>query len=295
MIIENELIKMFCKIDDFCKVFEQKWFKTLIESKQKTRHKKGKLSLSEIMTIIVYFQISHHRDFKYFYTTLLNKKDFPNLVSYNRFVELMPMVTIPLLCFINFNKGVKTGTQFVDSTPIIVCNNKRIYSNKVFKNIATIGKSTIGWFFGFKLHIVINEMGELLSFRLTRANVDDRKPLKILTKNLYGKIFGDKGYISSNLFAELLSKGLKLVTGLKNNMKNKLMDFNERIMLRKRSLIESVYHILKDVCHIEHTRHRSPENFVVNILAGLAAYTLYNNKPKLKMDSRSLLPLGSIV
>lgn len=209
--------------------------------------------------------------------------------SYNRFVELMPRILVHLLMFLYTHKGQVTGISFIDSTPIRVCNIKRSKRNKVFKNLASYGKSTVGWFFGFKLHVVINDIGELLGFKVTKANTDDRIPVDDLTKEIVGKCIGDKGYISQKLFEKLFKRGLHLVTSIKSNMKNKLMPMIDKILLRKRSLIETVNDQFKNVCHLEHTRHRSVCNFMVNIVAALISYARQEKKPKMNFDYSQVL------
>src|SRR5262249_677925 len=146
---------------------------------------------------------AHHRD------------AFPGLVSYSQFVTLMKTALIPLMAFLKFQTGDCTGISIVDATPIVVCHNKRIHNHKVFDGLAKVGKSTMGWFFGFKLHLIINELGEMLAFKLTPGNVDDRSVVGEMSSKLIGKLFGDKGYISSKLFKELLKRGLHLVTQIR--------------------------------------------------------------------------------
>jgi hypothetical protein len=180
--------------------------------------------------------------------------------------------------------GNCTGITFIDSTKIAVCNNKRIYRNQVFQEIAKLGKSTMGWFYGFKLHFVCNDKGEILSFCLTPGNIDDRDPKTIntLTKKLFGKLFADKGYISQPLFEMLFNDGLHIVTGIRSNMKNRLMPLLDRILLRKRSVIETINDQLKNICDIEHSRHRSIHNFIMNLIAAIAAYSFFDKKPSIK-------------
>jgi hypothetical protein len=198
---------------------------------------------------------------------------------------LIKGVILPLFAHLQCRcLGQVTGISFIDSTALKVCGNKRISRHRVFEGLATIGKTTMGWFFGFKLHLLINDRGELLGFGLTAGNVDDRQPVEKLTKNLWGKRFGDKGYISQSLFEKLLKRGVKLVTSIRKNMKNKLIDLQEKILLRKRSLIETVNEQLKNICQIEHTRHRCPVHFVVHLLAGLIAYTRQPKKPSLNIE-----------
>ena len=216
------------------------------------------------------------------------KNDFPKTVSYNRFTELMQQSLMPMTLFLKTCcLGDCTGISFVDSTPIRVCKAKRIRNNKVFKDLATTGKSTMGWFHGFKLHIVINDKGEILNFTITQANVDDRAPLKkkrFLDK-IFGKLFADKGYIGKELMQTLFVDGVHLITNIKNNMKNSLMTMSDKIMLRKRSIIETVNDELKNICQIEHSRHRSFGNFITNIIAGLIAYSFLPKKPSIKYQA----------
>ncbi len=141
----------------------------------------------------------------------------------------------------------------------------------------------MGWFYGFKLHLIINDKGEILSFCLTSGNVDDKNEavMDSLTKEIFGKLFADRGYISQKLFEKLLERDITLVTRAKKNMKNKLMNLYDRLMLRKRTVIESVNDFLKNTCNIEHSRHRSITNFLVNLVSALAAYSFLPKKPSI--------------
>jgi hypothetical protein len=181
------------------------------------------------------------------------------------------------------NRAKATGISFIDSTPIAVCENPRILSHKVLKKYAKRGKTTTGWFYGFKLHIVINHFGEIVAFVLTPGNIDDRDPktIKKLTRKLFGNLFGDRGYISAKLFADLWERGIQLITRLRSNMHNKLMPLEDKLALKKRGIIESINNILKNCLQIEHTRHRSVAGFFTNIFSAIAAYSFYKNKPAL--------------
>ena len=150
----------------------------------------------------------------------------------------------------------------------------------------------MGWFYGFKLHLIVNDRGELLTFYLTPGNVDDRKPVPHMTRPLWGKLFGDKGYISKALFNELFKRGLQLITGIRKNMQNRLMPMMDKILLRKRAIIETINDQLKNISQIDHTRHRSVNNFLVNLVAGLIAYTHQPKKPSIKLpvEEQDLLP-----
>lgn len=288
-------VALFCSVDDFCQLFEPVLQARVLHDRKCTRRRKCKLALSEMLTIVIAFHQSHFRDFKAFYRYLqaYHLQDFPNLISYNRFVELMPRLIVPLTGYLQTQFGAQSGIAFVDSTPIRVCNNKRIQRNRVFADIAALGRSTVGWFFGFKLHLVVNEIGELLGVHLTPGNVDDRQPVPGLTKRLSGKLYGDKGYISQKLFEELFDRGLQMFTTLRGNMKPKMMPLWDKLMLRKRSIIETINDQLKNISQVEHTRHRSICGFMVNLLAGLVAYTQQPKKPSIKWAKDEIEFLGT--
>jgi transposase len=274
-------------VDEFCKIYLN-WQKHKLISSTNTRHRAGKMSLSEMLTIMIIYHQSPCREFKYFYLYFLPQKhgkNFPNLLSYNRFVEIMPQLLIPLSVLLHCLYGKKDEIYFIDSTKLQICHNKRTNSNRVFKNLAQIGKSSYGWFMGFKLHMIINSKGQIISIKITCGNVDDRIPVKQLTKGLRGSLYADKGYISKELFKEIYADGLRIVTSVKANMKNYFMTMKDKILLRKRSVIESAFNILKNCMKLEHTRHRSPTNFLVNIISCLVSYQFRTNKPKIKNGS----------
>lgn len=295
------ILHLFCDIDDFYQFFEPQWKQFQFASLERKRNRESSLAVSEVMTLIVLFHASAYRNFKSYYTEHVLKHlagEFPHLVSYNRFVELMRSAMIPLCCYLETRKGQCSGISFIDSTSLKVCHNRRIYSHKVFETSARRGKTSVDWFYGFKLHLVVNDQGELLSLRLTAGNVDDRRPVERLIKELFGKLFADKGYISRVLFERLFfndERQLQLITKLKKGMKNRLMPLFDKIMLRKRSIIESVIDQLKNISQIEHTRHRSAVNFFVNLIAGLIAYTWREKKPSLNIHFKDQVLLPEVV
>ena len=292
MISIDKLTEVFCIVDDFCIEFEKAKSGHVIakDSDKKSRNRKFSLSDSEVITILIFFHVGQFRHLKHFYINYVMvhlKKEFPQTVSYNRFVELQRKAAIPMAVFLKTCcLGTCTGVSFIDSTPLRACHIKRERSNKVFKGIATKGQCSIGWFFGLKLHLIINDKGEILDFMLTQGNVDDREPLrdKKFHEKVFGKLVGDKGYICKNLFEQLFINGIHLVTKIRKNMKNSLMHIHDKILLRKRGLIESVNDELKNICQIEHTRHRSFENFLTNLLSGLIAYSFFPKKPSLNIE-----------
>jgi hypothetical protein len=286
---EDIITRIYCDVDDFCKGLQDYCKSRLLPGCKSAKwFPKSRLSLSEVMTIILFFQLSGYRCFKWYYqrhVCVYLKSYFPVPVSYNRFVELMQHSLLPLLVYTQgFRRGKPTGISFIDSTALKVCHNRRVYSHKVFKAWAARGKTSTGWFYGFKLHLVINDCGEICSFYLTKGNVDDRNTAVIdqLCHELWGKLFGDRGYISKALFERLWGKGIQLVTRLRKNMKNILMDINDKLLLRKRALIESVNDFLKNICQVEHSRHRSVINFLVNLVAAVSAYSFLPNKPSIR-------------
>ena len=286
MIPENKVTEIFVMADDFCKFFDQMMEKYSIPDKNKRKyHRDGTMSKAEVMVILILFHSSGYRCLKHFYLNHVCvhlRHLFPEVVSYNRFVELEKTVALPLAIFIKkVLLGKCTGISFVDSTPLRVCRNQRIHIHKVFKGIAERGKCSMGWFFGFKLHLICNEKGELLNFMITPGDVDDRKPLELKSfmEFIYGKLVGDKGYISKNLFQRLFVDGIQLITKLKSNMKGALMSVSDRLLLRKRAIIETVNDELKNIAQVEHSRHRSFDNFIVNLLGAISTYCFFPKKP----------------
>ena len=268
---DANIIEIFCILDEFCKYFTPELKKhTLDTGNKRRRNRPCRMSDSEVMTILVLYHTMQHRNFKSFYLGYIcnhMRKEFPNRLSYNRFVERQATVGLHLLLFLQTCAlGKCTGISIIDSTPLVSCHIKRAHNHKTMKGWAAKGKSTMGWFYGFKLHIVINDRGE------------------IFTHRLFGKLFADRGYISQELFETLFVDDIHLVTKLKKNMKNSLMNLYDKILLRKRALIETVNDELKNVCNIEHTRHRSIDNFASNLVAGLIAYNLLPKKPSMNID-----------
>lgn len=284
------LLNLFVDVDDFCQMLTVQQPQPVL-GRANRPGRKPSLATSEVMTIVIYFHMSRYRDFKTYYTQYVQRHltgEFPHLVSYTRFVELMSQTLWPLCLYLKTRLGPATGISFIDATALPVCHNRRIQRHKVFDGLAARGKTSMGWFFGFKLHLVVNDCGELLAFYLTPGNVDDRQPVPHLAKSLFGKLFGDKGYISQPLANQLLEQDVQLITGLRKNMKNRLLPLFDKLMLRKRALIETIIDQLKNISQIAHTRHRGVDNFLVNLVAGLIAYSRQPKKPSLNLGDESL-------
>lgn len=289
--LREKVTEFFVEMDDFCKEFASQLENRplLGDPSVNRRNRKGKLSDPEMMSIYLLFHFGQFTNFKHFYNQYVCKHLidlFPDLTSYERFNARQDRILLPLMLYLKYRGlGRSRGINYIDSTLLRVCHVKREKQHRVFKGIAAKGKSTMGWFFGFKLHLIINDKGELLSFYLTKGNVDDRniELMTAMTKDVFGKLFGDKGYISKALAELLFQDGIQLVTKVRKNMKKQNLSDVDAILLRKRALVESVNDELKNICKIEHTRHRSVKGFLVNLIAGLAAYCFFPKKPSLNI------------
>lgn len=281
------LLELFCNIDDFWQIYEPVWQETLLTNGQQ-RRRASRMSMSEMMTLVVYFHQKRYRDFKTYYTEYVMtdlQGEFPSLLSYNRFVQLMPRILVALCAYLRHGYGQTRGIAFIDSTALAVCHNRRIQQHRVFEGIAQRGRTSVDWFFGFKLHLVVNDCGDLLSCCVTPGNTDDRRPVPKLVQHLFGKVFGDKGYLSKPLAEQLMEDyAVELVTKVRSNMKAIVQDEFDRFLLRKRAIVESIYDQLKNISQIEHTRHRSLTGFMSNLLAGLIAYCQQPKKPSLNLQ-----------
>ena len=282
----NNLDAIYVDVDDFCLLFEPAWQKHLLETGEKQRIKPSRLSTSEVMTILIAFHQSGYRDFKTYYTCFVCqywRQHFPDLVSYTRMLKLLQTVLSPLCRYLKTRYARSTGIAFIDSTTLKVCHNLRIPRHKVFSEEAERGKGTMGWFYGFKLHLIMNDEGGLLAVKVTAGNVDDRTPVRDMVDNLTGSLYGDKGYVSSALKADLAEQGINFITGQRSNMKPQKISAWDKAMLSKRFIIETVFDQLKNMAQIDHTRHRSCISFMVNLMAGLIAYTFQTKKPSINV------------
>jgi hypothetical protein len=284
----SSLEVLFCDIDDFCQVFEPYWQGLLLSDGGKRRNRARSLSLSEIMTILVSFHQQSYRNFKHFYEKHVRcfwRAEFPGLPSYQRFIDWLPSSLMPLCVYLKHCFGDCSGISFVDATCLKVCHNRRIRQHRVFAGLAARGKTSVDWFYGFKLHLVVSETGELLNFTVTPGNVDDRKPIPDLLSGLCGKVFADRGYVSKDLALKLFQTwGIEFFAKPRRNMQNRLMRLTDKLLARKRSIIETIIDQLKNISQIEHSRHRSPVNFMVNLICGLIAYCHQPKKPALHLE-----------
>ena len=238
------------------------------------------------MPLLIHFHQRQYRTFKAYYLQQVQRHlccEFPPLLSDGRLVQLMPRV-LALLCAYLFRLfGSCTGICFAASTSIAGGDKRCISQHKVFGGIARRGKRSRGWFFAFKLHVVVNDRGELLGFCLTPGNRVAVKVLSKLVKQFFGKLIADKGDLSQAVFEQLRQQGLHLITKLKPKLKNRLMPLADKLLLGKRAIIEPITDQLKNISQIEHTPHRSPLNFLVNLVGGRIAYSHQSKKPSLRL------------
>lgn len=274
---------VFTIVDDFCKTYEE-WLKHKLLNTGKKRNRAGKLSLSEAISIMIFYHFSQFKHLKIYYQSFVqNDKWFKNPPCYDRFIQIIPSLFIPLIIMMHYLSGKKTGIYYVDSTHLAVCKNIRIGSNRTFAGLAARGHSSIDWFYGFKLHMIINDKSEIVAIKITKGNVDDRKAFEemVIKKGLKGKVYADKGYISKDLFIRLFHKGLLLITGIKRNMKNYLIPILDKLFHKKRFIIETIFGYIKEHFNVRPNKHRSPVNFFVSLFAALIAFQIKPSKPSL--------------
>lgn len=276
---------LFVFVDDFCKSFEPWYKKQLIAEKRRKRHRSGQLRLSEVLTILLAYHESGMVCFKFFYMQLLRegRNLFPHLVTYERFVTLIKRAFPPLMALLKSLQGEITEYLFIDSTPMPVCHNMRIHRHRTFKDMAARGRTSTGWFFGLKLHMLFNTKGEVIRLVITPGNVNDRAPVLSMLKGITARLIGDKGYLSQDLFTQLFNQGVTLITKVKKNMANRLMALQDKIMLRKRSFIETIFSSLKSLNTWIHHRHRSPINALAHLIAGIISYQIRTHKPNISL------------
>lgn len=282
----TDLTTIFYEVDNFCKEFESQ-----IKIGKKQRNRSMTLTMGEVMTISIWYHHSGYATVKDYYTKHVQiylRNEFPKLVSYNRFIELRKLIVMPMLIFLCTKKlGSCTGISIIDSFKLEACHVKRASSHKTLQSVAKKGKTSMGWFYGMKVHVIINHRGEIVTFYISSGNVADNNELVLfkMTRKIIGKLIGDKGYlVNPKRFQQLYERGIHLITKIRENMQNKLMDITDKLLLRKRGIVESVGDILKEHLHMEHTRHRSTWAFFLHIFTSLVAYQIRDKKPKISFN-----------
>ena len=274
----ERLVEIFCAVDDFCQAFSPQGEAYLIRNGTARRGPKPGLSVSEIITILLMLPGSRCKYLKSFYNGVVGevlRRYFPGMPCYERFVALQQSVLIPLLCFLLSRREQTTGIYYIDSTALAVCHNRRIGRHKTFAGLAARGKTSMGWFFGFKLHLVFNHLNEIVAVKLTPGNVHDGVPVEQLTHKLSGKLFGDKGYLGKQRAAALLKRGLALLTRVRKNMKALPLTLTDKLLLNARNMAETIIGHLKAFSSLNLPKHRAPLNAFLHLLAALTAYQLH--------------------
>jgi Transposase DDE domain len=287
-------IEIYVEVDDFCKQNFVLLTKALRHcGLYKKNHPSHQLTRAEVTTILVYYPLSPYKHFNVFYTNHRQtdlKRNFPDLVSYDRFGALIPRALVPMMLFLahRCQRSLRTGIYYIDSTPIETSHPKRAHQHEVFKGFAEWGKTSAGWFFGLKVHLLINHLGQLVSVRITSGSVHDSHPKVLfdLTKQLVGWVFGDKGYLLNAEKKAFVEGSGELHWAAKPRQGMKAADWPlaAKRYAKKRGIIETVIRQTKSVCDLEHSRHRSATNGFVNLYSALVAYTYYERKPSARVD-----------
>lgn len=296
------LTEIYCDVDDFCKANQTLLAKILAATGFYRKPHPSQLTLAEIMTILIYYHLSPYKHFKAYYTRGMlgeHRRDFPDLVSYDRFIALIPRALFPLILYLahRCRRSLRTGIYFIDSTRLEACDTHRAHQHRVLKGFASWGKTSMGWFYGLKLHLIINNLGEIIHVRLTDGSTSDTEPkvLFYLTNDLVGWVFGDKGYLvnaEKQAFVEHEGR-VFFAAKPRSNMSPADLPLAAKRWSKKRGLIETVIGQHKQVCDLEHSRHRSATNAFVNIYASLVAYSFFERKPSASIElSDRLLPVG---
>ena len=244
-----------------------------------------RMSPAELLTFIIYFHFCRFNDFKAYchYMQQHHATMFPQQLHYKTLCAWRTRLLAISSAILNMlmQKTANTKEGFIDSTHLDICHHVRSNRKRKALRAARKSKNGMGWHYGFKLHIVANLFSELISACMTAGNVDDRKPVKKMCQGKVRDIYGDRGYISKKLSTRLAKKGMRLITRNRRNMPRNKISSHDKKMLKKRSIIETIIGELKSRYHIDHTRHRSLKGLMVNLWAGLIAYCLSPNKPRL--------------
>jgi hypothetical protein len=276
----DRLVEQFCVFDDFVVAARAQMAPRLLsDGKPERRHgPPAGLVDSEIMTILTMYHESRFRDFKTFYEMMILKlfrSYFPRAPCYERFLTLTKYVLSLLTLFLACMTTTKSGIYYVDSTPLPVCHNKRIAKHRVFGGLASRGRTSVGWFFGFKAHFIFNDLRQIVAVKITPGNVNDTTPLPELAYNLTGKIFGDKGYVSKKVTKALAEKGLILLTRPKKNMKPLPISTQDEVLLKARSIAETIIGHIKEFSSLRLPKHRSVPNAFTHMIAAIVAYQFH--------------------
>jgi len=284
------LYHIFDRIDDLLKAMSISLRRKLLADLKPKGGRPSGLSLPAILTLGIFRFATGVKDVKHYHRKLVSSysQELGRIPNYGNFNALMNQATpyvIFLLEWICYsNKSTSNGAYFLDATSLKVCENKRIFDHKVCEDIAQRGKSSMGWFFGFKLHVVCDSLGRLVSLLITPGNTDDRKFVLKLLKGLKGLCVADAGYVSKKLMHELYEQGLLLLTDVRNSMK-RLMSEAQHAVLKLRQRIEGIFSCLKHRLKAEASIARSPLGYVSRCLYACLTFALSK-----ELETIALLP-----
>ncbi len=253
-----------------------------------------KLTPAELLTISLYRFVTKQQDFKTYYGFLkgYHAREFPQLPHYSQVLryqkQLLPFESLLLSLLMAMNrsnfKNAKEYLMFVDGSEIPVCTNKRIFTHKVSRIIAQRSKSSKGWFYGFRLHILCDRKGNLLGIKITPGNIDERKMVLKLIKDLQGILVADAGYISSELQKKLSGLNVWFLTGVKKNQK-KLMTKANHLLLKARQRVETTIGVLKQRLGLVTSLPRSVPGYQVHYVLVCLAYCIFGMMKKKQLGT----------
>jgi hypothetical protein len=290
----DRLLQLFCITSDLVDFILANTPQFAIQKKIVGRHRN--LKIAEAITISLYRYTLPHTTFKHFYAFMRNYHgaEFPNLPHYSNMLllqkHLFPFVSRMSGILIGINrsafKNKKVRLMFIDGSDLPVCTNKRIFTHKVAKEAAARGKSSKGWFYGFRIHILCDDGGNLLGVKITPGNVDERTQVKKLVGDITDTtLVGDTGYLKKTLGEELYkSNNVWFLTGVKKVMK-KLMTKENHTLLKARQLVETVIGSLKFRGGMPNSLPRSIKGYQVHFVMTLLAFTIFGS-----MQALPLLP-----
>ena len=284
------LYHIFDQIDNLLKTMSASLKRKLLSDLRPKGGRPSGLSLQAILAFGIFRFATGVKDVKHYHRKLLSSysKELGRIPNYGNFNALMNQATpyviflLQWICYCHQSAG--GGLYFMDSTPMKVCENKRIFDHKVCEDMAQRGKSSMGWFFGFKLHVVCDSLGRLVSLLITPGNTDDRKFALKLLKGLRGLCVADAGYVSKKLMQELYQQGLLLLTDVRNSMK-RLMSETQHGLLKLRQRIEGVFSCLKHRLKAEASIARSPLGYLSRCLYACLTFALSK-----ELEIKTLLP-----
>jgi len=302
--LELILISIYCFVDDFIKnILLNIKYALQRPDRNNPPVKKFNLGLAELTSLALFKFFTGHRNWKtfYYFVKTYHQTDFPNLPSYQNFLRAMNKLSFFALfllqAFMSFFRKI-TGLKKIkitDSTKLEVCKIKREFSHKVVRGLAAKSKSTMGWFYGFKLHIICNELMQILSFRITAGNIDDRKGLDMIWNNIFGLIIADAGYLGKNWQEKAKNLGKQLFTAVKANMK-KIMTKTQHQLLKLRQRVETIFSVLKLRLGLETSLPRSPLGYFAHYIWCLTAYQInqyftyiFTRKEELLSEAKGML------